>query len=74
MHKEVWVMTIQCCKCKKVHVDKEWIALPFGPGGAISYSYCPKCLAQTRAEFAAEMRAASSVWRKQPVLAALGAE
>jgi len=44
-------MTVQCCKCKKVRLNREWIAPLAPPQGMVSHSYCPVCAEETRIEF-----------------------
>ncbi len=50
-------MKVQCCRCKKFRVGKEWEALEAPPSDKISHGFCPPCLTQTRKEYEAEMRA-----------------
>ena len=44
-------MTVQCCKCKKIRLNREWMAPIAPPQGIISHSYCPICAEETRIEF-----------------------
>ncbi len=37
-------MTVQCCVCKKVKEDNQWVRRAVQTPGAISHSYCPHCL------------------------------
>lgn len=36
-------MTVQCCKCKKVHREGCWIAGRPEPAAHVTHSYCPIC-------------------------------
>jgi len=36
-------MTVQCCKCKKVHRNGCWIAERPMPDACVTHSYCPIC-------------------------------
>jgi len=47
-------MTIQCCKCKKVLVNDEWVVGGDSPRADISHTYCPVCLESTVLELRAE--------------------
>ena len=37
-------MTVQCCVCKQVHVEGEWVWHERTPIDYVSHSYCPPCL------------------------------
>ena len=36
-------MTVQCCKCKKVHEEGEWIENQPADSAHITHTYCPVC-------------------------------
>ena len=40
-------MTVQCCMCKLIRVDGEWIRRPQDDRGDTSHTYCPVCLDET---------------------------
>jgi hypothetical protein len=44
-------MTVQCCKCKKVRFNDDWMVPLAPPQGIVSHSYCPICAEETRIEF-----------------------
>lgn len=48
-------MVLQCCVCKRVHVDAEWVrvANPEVIARTASHGYCPTCAARAYAEFQA---------------------
>ena len=47
-------MTVQCCKCKKVRVDDEWVRPGGAPDANTSHTYCPVCFEMTISELRAE--------------------
>lgn len=50
-------MTIQCCMCKKVKVENEWIGR-YQPTLYASHSYCPDCFEESKLKMLAEQAAA----------------
>ena len=36
-------MTIQCCQCKKVRTNGQWVNASEALTGRVSHSYCPPC-------------------------------
>ncbi len=36
-------MTVQCCQCKKVRTNGQWIDASEALTGRVSHSYCPTC-------------------------------
>ncbi len=36
-------MTVQCCKCKKVHRNGEWVKERPDSDARVTHSYCPIC-------------------------------
>lgn len=36
-------MTVQCCKCKKVHHEGHWVFERSEPEVPVTHSYCPVC-------------------------------
>ncbi len=36
-------MTVQCCKCKKVHREGHWVAERPESAAQVTHSYCPIC-------------------------------
>jgi len=47
-------MTVQCCRCKKLRIDDQWIRPRGAQDAQPSHTYCPLCLETTIAEFRAE--------------------
>ena len=39
---------VQCCQCKRVREDGEWVGIPAAEVEkcAVSHGYCPECAAQ----------------------------
>lgn len=53
-------MTVQCCMCKQVNVDGEWIhKQPEEADIQLSHTYCPNCLQGTVRAMRAEIRLAN---------------
>lgn len=48
-------MTVQCCKCKKIRENGEWIHRPHGLGHNVSHGYCPGCFDESFGEMLSEM-------------------
>lgn len=42
-------MTIQCCKCSKIHAEGDWKDPITALAGAVSHAYCPACVRDMRA-------------------------
>ena len=39
-------MTVQCCKCKKIRVEDEWIRHTHDLKDDVSHGYCPICFGE----------------------------
>jgi len=67
-------MTVQCCRCKKVKHEADWVAIASPLSGAVSHGFCPVCYEKTRAEYSAEAQAVARARREQARRAHWGAE
>ncbi len=54
------MMTIQCCKCKRLQTEHGWLEAPQALTGPISHTYCPDCFTETRIEHFSEIASRSA--------------
>ena len=45
------MMTVQCCKCKRIRNGALWVAPDPAPEGPVSHTYCPSCYLESCLEF-----------------------
>ncbi len=45
------MMTVQCCKCKRVRQGSSWVVCETLPEGPVSHTYCSKCYLESCLEF-----------------------
>lgn len=45
------MMTVQCCKCKRVRNGAAWVTAEPVLEGPVSHTYCPSCYLQSCLEF-----------------------
>lgn len=51
-------MTVQCCVCKRVKQENEWVGRMLQPTLNVSHSYCPQCFEDSKLVMLTEMAAA----------------
>lgn len=59
-------MTIQCCVCKRVKNEDQWVGKVLHSTLNVSHSYCPQCLEASRGIMLVELSRAD---RKKAVFA-----
>jgi hypothetical protein len=45
------MMTVQCCKCKRLRLGDEWVEPLEHKLQHASHTYCPQCADETRLEY-----------------------
>ncbi|MCC6490108.1 MAG: hypothetical protein IT364_21660 [Candidatus Hydrogenedentes bacterium] len=63
-------MTVQCCKCKKVHEEGEWTENPPAKGAHITHTYCPVCAEACYMELFSE-QASRTTWKTAHIVSQL---
>jgi len=65
-------MTVQCCKCKKIHRDGGWIAERTEHDAHVTHSYCPICKEECYIEFFCEQASRTTCHGAQAAARILG--
>jgi hypothetical protein len=59
-------MTVQCCMCKKVKHQNDWVLRTLQAARDVSHTYCPQCLELSKVTLLVEL---SSARKAKAVLA-----